>query len=70
MCDRQNEFLRDNLQPRLIEQLVGNGTIKPTRTKLVEGSNARERYQKAIDLLAAGEVSGEKLVVDVSDLRE
>lgn len=53
-----------------MEELVGNGTIKPTKVTLVEGENAVERYQKAIDLLAAGAVSGEKLVVDVSDLRQ
>jgi hypothetical protein len=50
-------------------QLVGSGTVKPGKPKLVEGKNALERYQKAIDLLAAGAVSGEKLVVDVRDLR-
>lgn len=50
-------------------ELVGNGTIKPTKATLVEGASALERYQKAIDLLAAGAVSGEKLVVDVRNLR-
>ena len=45
--------------------LLEKGLIEPNKAKLVEGATTLERMQKAIDLLAAGEVSGEKLVIKI-----
>ena len=42
--------------------LIAQGFIKPNRQKLVEAPTLLERAQKAIDLLRAKAVSGERLV--------
>jgi len=63
----QNEHYKQHLQPKIIPELLASGKIKPNKTReITEGGSRLANYQKAIDLLAAGEVSGEKLVVKIT----
>jgi hypothetical protein len=50
------------LQPEIVPKLLKDGVIKPNRYRVVEGSSAVERAQKAVDILRNKEVSGERLV--------
>ncbi|EIN13314.1 hypothetical protein PUNSTDRAFT_129002 [Punctularia strigosozonata HHB-11173 SS5] len=62
-----NEWFRDHLQPELLPALLEKGLIKPNKIRVVEGSTPLERLQNAIDSLANGAVSGEKLVVRIGE---
>ncbi|KAH7197614.1 chaperonin 10-like protein [Fusarium flagelliforme] len=57
-----NEFFKERLQPEIVPKLLRDGVIKPNRYRVVEGSSAVERAQKAVDILRNKEVSGERLV--------
>ncbi|EIN13304.1 GroES-like protein [Punctularia strigosozonata HHB-11173 SS5] len=63
----KNEWFRDHLQPELLPALLEKGLIKPNKIRVVEGSTPLERLQNAIDSLANGAVSGEKLVVRIGE---
>ncbi|KAJ4008127.1 hypothetical protein NW752_010007 [Fusarium irregulare] len=62
-----NEFFKERLQPEIVPQLLKDGIIKPNRYRVVEGSSAVERAQKAVDILRNKEVSGERLVWRVAE---
>ncbi|KAL1839845.1 hypothetical protein VTJ49DRAFT_1076 [Mycothermus thermophilus] len=64
---RDNEFLRDHLQPEIIPELLKSGAIRPNKVRIVEGDTVLDRAQKALDLLRDGTVSGEKLVWRVAE---
>lgn len=63
----QNEFLKENAQPKIIPALLKDGIITPNRYRVLEGSTAVERAQKAVDILRNKEVSGERLVWRIAD---
>ncbi|KAG5657128.1 hypothetical protein KAF25_001717 [Fusarium avenaceum] len=62
-----NEFLKEKAQPNIIPALLKDGIITPNRYRVVEGSTAVERAQKAVDILRNKEVSGERLVWRIAD---
>lgn len=63
----QNELLKENAQPKIIPALLKDGIITPNRYRVLEGSTAVERAQKAVDILRNKEVSGERLVWRIAD---
>jgi hypothetical protein len=50
-----------------VPELLKNALIKPNKVRVVGGATVLERVQSAIDLLASGSVSGEKLVVQIAE---
>ncbi|QPC75667.1 hypothetical protein HYE68_006419 [Fusarium pseudograminearum] len=64
---RGNEFFKQNLQPEIVPRLLTDGVITPNRCRIVEGSSAVERAQKAVDILRNKEVSGERLVWRIAE---
>lgn len=63
----QNEYFKQNLQPEIVPRLLTDGVITPNRYRVVEGSSAVERAQKAVDILRNKEVSGERLVWRITE---
>ncbi|RKL40596.1 hypothetical protein BFJ72_g6196 [Fusarium proliferatum] len=57
-----NEFLKEKAQPEMVPKLLKDGVITPNKYRVVEGSSAVERAQKALDILRNKGVSGERLV--------
>ncbi|KAF4417825.1 Zn-dependent oxidoreductase [Fusarium acutatum] len=57
-----NEFLKERAQPEMVPKLLKDGVITPNKYRVVEGSSAVERAQKALDILRNKGVSGERLV--------
>lgn len=64
---RQNEFLKDHLQPDIIPALLAEGVIQPNKVRIIEGSTMLERAENALKLLRSQAVSGEKLVWRISE---
>ncbi|KAJ4272191.1 hypothetical protein NW762_000902 [Fusarium torreyae] len=62
-----NEFFKEKMQPEIVPALIKDGVITPNKYRVVEGSSAVERAQKALDILRNREVSGERLVWRISD---
>ncbi|RGP59318.1 hypothetical protein FLONG3_11223 [Fusarium longipes] len=62
-----NEYFKENLQPEIIPKLLKDGIITPNKYRVVEGSSAVERAQKAVDILRNREVSGERLVWRIAE---
>ena len=62
----QNEKFKEVLQPKILPELLAAGLIKPNRVREVAGTSLVERVTTALDLLRKGKVSGERLVVKVS----
>ncbi|CAF3592642.1 hypothetical protein SNK05_001365 [Fusarium graminearum] len=62
-----NEYFKQNLQPEIVPRLLTDGVITPNRYRVVEGSSAVERAQKAVDILRNKEVSGERLVWRIAE---
>jgi len=62
----QNEYLRDNLMPKILPQLLKDNTIKPNRVRLFDRGSLQDRCEKALDVVRNGQVSGEKVVVKVA----
>ncbi|KII92746.1 hypothetical protein PLICRDRAFT_37545 [Plicaturopsis crispa FD-325 SS-3] len=61
----QNEYFKQHLQAEIIPELIASGLIKANRTRVVQGANALESYQLAVNEVAAGTVSGERLVIEI-----
>jgi hypothetical protein len=53
-----------------MKTLLESDEIKPNPIRLVEGASFLERSQNAINLMREGRVSGEKLVVRVTEAIE
>jgi hypothetical protein len=51
----------------IIEELLANGLLKPNRISLLDEKygNMKERVGKGFEKLKRGDVSGEKLVVEI-----
>lgn len=62
-----NEFHAPHLQPTIMPAMLEMGVLKPNKQRIVEGSTMLERAQKALDILRAKGVSGERLVWRVAD---
>ncbi|KAJ7464596.1 chaperonin 10-like protein [Mycena latifolia] len=62
---RQNEYLKDNLMPKILPQLLAAGVIQPNRVRLLDQGTFKERVAAGLDLLRNNKVSGEKVIVKV-----
>ncbi|KAG2136526.1 chaperonin 10-like protein, partial [Suillus bovinus] len=60
---KQNEYLRDNLMPKILPQLLEEGIIRPNRVRLFDQGSLQDRCQEALDVVRNGQVSGEKVIV-------
>lgn len=63
----ENKLFAEKLQNEIMPAALEEGWIKPNKVRIVEGDTLLERAQKAMDLLRARAVSGEKLVWRVVD---
>ncbi|THV06442.1 GroES-like protein [Dendrothele bispora CBS 962.96] len=63
----QDEFLRDNLMPKILPQLLETGIIQPNKVRLMDESfgSFKDRVGAGLDLLRNNQISGEKVVVKV-----
>ncbi|KAJ6534621.1 hypothetical protein DFH09DRAFT_1369739 [Mycena vulgaris] len=48
---RENEYLKDNLMPRTLPQLLAAGLIQPNRVRLLDQGTFKERVATGLDLL-------------------
>ncbi|KAK7690825.1 hypothetical protein QCA50_005926 [Cerrena zonata] len=62
-----NEKFKEEIQPKILPKLLAAGLIKPNRVREITGNSLAERVNTALSLLRKGEVSGERLVVKVSE---
>ncbi|KAJ7625759.1 chaperonin 10-like protein [Roridomyces roridus] len=63
---RSNEFLRANLMPKILPELLAAGVIQPNRVRLLDQGTLKERVEAGLDLLRNNKVSGEKVIVKVA----
>ncbi|CAL1716587.1 unnamed protein product [Somion occarium] len=63
---QSNEKFKDELQPKILPELLASGLITPNRIREIQGATLLDRVKEALDILRKGEVSGERLVVRVS----
>ncbi|KAJ6456088.1 chaperonin 10-like protein [Mycena sanguinolenta] len=63
---RQNEYLKNNLMPRILPQLLSSGIIQPNKVRLLNEGTLKERVATGLDLLRNNTVSGEKVIVKVA----
>lgn len=64
---QDNEFFKYHLQPDIMPALLGDGTIRPNKQRLVVGETLLERAEQALSLFRDGAVSGEKVVWRVAE---
>ncbi|KAJ7117614.1 GroES-like protein [Mycena epipterygia] len=62
----ENAYLKDNLMPKILPQLLASGIIQPNRVRLLDQGTLKERVGTGLDLLTHNKVSGEKVVVKVA----
>ncbi|KAJ7289128.1 chaperonin 10-like protein [Mycena rebaudengoi] len=62
-----NQYLRDNLMPKILPQLLASGLIKPIKVRLLDQGTFKERVAAGLDLLRNNALSGEKIIVKVAD---
>ncbi|KAG1813975.1 chaperonin 10-like protein [Suillus subaureus] len=65
---QQNEYLRDNLMPKILPRLLEEAIIQPNRVRLFDQGSLQDRCQEALDVVRNGQVSGEKVVVKVASM--
>ncbi|KAG2035625.1 chaperonin 10-like protein [Suillus americanus] len=65
---QQNEYLRDNLMPKILPRLLEEATIKPNRVRLFDQGSLQDRCREALDVVRNGQVNGEKVVVKVASM--
>jgi hypothetical protein len=53
--------------PTTLPKLLSENLIKPNRFKLLDHADLLTRAKDALDLLRQNKISGEKLVVKISD---
>ncbi|KAJ6581935.1 GroES-like protein [Mycena capillaripes] len=62
----QNEYLKYNLMPGILPDLLKLDIIQPNRVRLLDQGSLKERVETGLDLLRNNKVSGEKVVVKVA----
>ncbi|KAG2358805.1 hypothetical protein BDR07DRAFT_1293983, partial [Suillus spraguei] len=65
---QQNEYLRDNLMPKILPRLLEEGIIQPNRVRLFEQGLLQDRSQEVLGVVWSGPVNGEKAVVKVASM--
>ncbi|KAF8872003.1 hypothetical protein BD779DRAFT_1679993 [Infundibulicybe gibba] len=63
----QDTYLRENLMPKVLPELLELEIIEPNRVRLLDGDVAglKDRAEAALDMLRNNRVSGEKLVLAI-----
>ncbi|KAF7356305.1 PKS-ER domain-containing protein [Mycena venus] len=61
----QNEYLKNNLMPKILPDLLASGLIQPNRVRLLDQGTFKERVGTGLDLLRNNKISGEKVIVKV-----
>ncbi|KAJ7066370.1 chaperonin 10-like protein [Mycena amicta] len=61
----QNEYLKENLMPKILPQLLSSNLIQPNRVHLLDQGTLKDRVSAGLDLLRNNKISGEKVVVKV-----
>jgi len=61
-----DEYVRENLMPKILPELLANGLVKPNRIRLLKEGTLKERVEVGLDLLRNNKVSGEKIVVEIN----
>ncbi|KAG2035631.1 chaperonin 10-like protein [Suillus americanus] len=62
---QQNEYLRDNLMPKILPRLLKEAIIQPNRVRLFDQGSLQDLCQEALNVVRNGQVKGEKVVVEV-----
>ncbi|KAL1755530.1 chaperonin 10-like protein [Schizophyllum commune] len=60
---QNNTFLKENLMPKILPDLLAKGLIKPNPVRLFAEGTLKERAAVALDLLRHNKISGEKVVI-------
>lgn len=65
---QQDEYLRENLMPKILPHLLEAGIIQPNKVHLLDESigTLKDRVAAGLDLLRNNKVSGEKVVVKIN----
>lgn len=63
----QNEEFKEKMQSEIVPTLLEQGAVRPNPHRVVEGKDLLERVENGLKLLRNKEVSGEKLVLRVSE---
>ncbi|KAJ7068866.1 chaperonin 10-like protein [Mycena belliarum] len=62
---RDNAYMKENLMPKILPELLAKGIITPNRIRLLDEGSFEQRVAAGLDLLRNNKVSGEKVVVKV-----
>ncbi|KAJ6456110.1 chaperonin 10-like protein [Mycena sanguinolenta] len=62
----QNEYMKENLMPKIIPELLASGLIQPNKMRLLDQGTFKERVGTGLDLLRSNKINGEKVVVKVA----
>ncbi|KAF7370297.1 PKS-ER domain-containing protein [Mycena sanguinolenta] len=62
----QNEYLKENLMPKILPELLASGVIQPNRVRLLDQGTFKERVGTGLVLLRDNKINGEKVVVKVA----
>lgn len=63
----QNEYLKDNLMPKILPALLAADVIQPNRVRLLDEGTFIQRVEIGLDLLRRNAISGEKVVVKIEE---
>ncbi|EGY23355.1 hypothetical protein VD0002_g3034 [Verticillium dahliae] len=63
----ENEEFKEKMQSEIVPTLLEQGAVRPNPHRVVEGKDLLERVENGLKLLRNKEVSGEKLVLRVSE---
>lgn len=61
---QRNEDMKNLLQPKIMNQMVALGLVKPVPFRVMEGGSILERTEKMLEEYRSGNVRGEKILVD------
>jgi hypothetical protein len=59
--------MKERLLPVVLAELLDKGLIGPMRYRGVDHSSLQQRAEQALELLRTNQLSGEKVIVTVSD---
>ncbi|KAF7310004.1 PKS-ER domain-containing protein [Mycena indigotica] len=63
----ENEYLKQHLMPEILPQLLAADLIQPNRVRLLDQGTLKQRVEIGLNLLRNNKVSGEKVIVKVSE---
>ncbi|KAF9469625.1 carbamoyl-phosphate synthase L chain, ATP binding domain-containing protein [Collybia nuda] len=61
----KDQYLADNLLPKILPSLLEAGHIKPNRVRLMEEGSFKERVSNGLDLLRNAKLGGDKVIVKI-----